>query len=81
MAKKDINHRRLMCYPSERNVSIFIAICHKSNKRKASLMHEIFKNTINKLSDEEKAKYIELYKTLTPEQIKNVGYKNDDDGC
>lgn len=44
-------------------------------------MHEIFKEAINKLSDEKKAEYMELYKTLTPEQIKNVGYKNDDDEC
>lgn len=77
---KNINHRRLLCYPSEKNVSIFIAICHKSNKRKAGLMHEIFKASINKLTDEQKAEYMELYKSLTPEQIKNVGYNNDEDG-
>jgi len=44
-------------------------------------MHEMFKGFINQLTDEQKTKYLELYKTLTPEQIKNVGYNNDDDEC
>lgn len=77
MTKKDINHRRLLCYPSEKNVSIFIAICHKQKKRRSSLMHEMFKSFINKLSEEQKKEYLELYKTMTPEQIKNVGYEAD----
>lgn len=77
---KNINHRRLLCYPSEKNVAIFVAICFKSNKRKAGLMHEMFKNSINKLTDKQKEEYLELYKSLTPEQRKNVGYKNDEDG-
>ncbi len=39
-------------------------------------MHEIFKGAINKLTDKQKEEYLELYKSLTPEQVKNVGYDN-----
>lgn len=74
---KDANNRRLLAFPNQRNFSIFVAICYKSNKKKATLMHEMLKNFLSKLTEQQKEEYLELYKKMTPEQIKNVGYDND----
>lgn len=80
-AIKDANSRRLLCFPNKRNFAIFIAICHKSNKKRATLMHEMLKSFLSKLTEQQRDEYLELYKSLTDEQIKNVGFKTEGDGC
>jgi len=71
---KDANSRRLLCFPNKRNFALFIAICHKSNRRKAALMNEMLKGYLNKLTDTQRDEYLELYKSLTEDQIKKVGF-------
>lgn len=81
-AMKDANSRRLLCFPNKKNTSIFLAICFKENKKKSSLMHEMFLSFINRLSEDKKQEYLLIYKTLSEEQIKKIGIKKtEDDGC
>jgi len=78
----DANKRRLLCFPNKRNSAIFLAICFKEKKKKSSLMHEMFLSFINRLSEDKKQEYLDLYKTLSEDQIKKIGIKNiEDDGC
>lgn len=44
-------------------------------------MNEMLKSFLAKLSQSQLDEYLELYKTLTPEEIKNVGKKTEDDVC
>ena len=81
-AIKDANSRRLLCFPNKRNAAIFLAICFKENKKKSSLMHEMFLSFINRLSEDKKQEYLLIYKTLSEEQIKKIGIKKVEcDGC
>lgn len=78
-ALKETNKRRLVIYPSTKNVSIFLAICFKENRKKSTFAHEWFLSYINKLSDDKKTEYLTLYKTLSAEQIKNIGKASEDE--
>lgn len=44
-------------------------------------MHEMLKSFLSKLTEQQRDEYLELYKSLTDEQIKNVGFKTEGDGC
>lgn len=75
---RDANSRRLLCFPNKRNFAIFIAICHKSKRKKATLMHEMLRSFLNKLTEQQKEDYLEIYKQMSEEQIKNVGYNGEE---
>lgn len=45
-------------------------------------MAEIFKEFMSKIPEDKKNEYLELFKSLTKEQIDAIGKKKgDDDGC
>ena len=74
----DANKRRLVFYPNKRNFSIFIGVCFQHNKRRASLMDDMLQLFLSKLTEEQKKEYIEIYKQMSEEQIKNVGYNGEE---
>ena len=75
------NKRRIVIYPSVRNLSIFLGMCFEKSQKKGSFAHDWFVQSINRLSDAKKQYYLDLYKTLSEDQIKKIGMKGEDDGC
>lgn len=93
-ALKSLNLRRIVCFPRNRHFAIFIVHCLKSNCKRSQMLVEIVEKSIEQLPEKTQNEYLEIFKTLTPNDIKSIGKKEpmdkrkyirkeniEDDGC
>jgi len=78
LALKSLNARRVVGSLSQRHFAIFIARCFKLNQKRSSVLIGIVKEKLESLPENEKQMYLDLYKTLSSEQIKNIGKRCED---